>query len=78
MPWFKSPYVVLPHPGHIPLAVSSAMNFYDVCMGQTTREKLFELIEELGIGERIAKALILRMTTDECRDFLSDLKWERV
>ena len=54
------------------------MNFYDVRMGQTTREKLFELIEELGMGERIAKALILRMITDECRDFLSDLKWERV
>lgn len=54
------------------------MNFYDVRMGQTTREKLFELIEELGMGDSLAKALILRMTTDECRDFLSDLKWERV
>lgn len=51
---------------------------FDVTMGQTTREKLYELIEDYGMGDYIAKALILRMTTDECRDFLSDLKWERV
>ena len=58
-----------------PLAVVS---MFDVTMGQTTREKLHELIEDYGMGDYIAKALILRMTTDECRDFLSDLKWERV
>ena len=51
---------------------------YDLVMGQTTREKLFELIEDHDLGDYIAKALILRMTTDECRDFLCDLRAERV
>lgn len=50
---------------------------FETVMGQTTREKLFELIEDRGIGDYLAKALILRMTTDECRDFLADLKAER-
>lgn len=51
---------------------------FDLVMAQTTREKLFELIEDHSLGDYIAKALILRMTTDECRDFLADLKAERV
>ena len=47
-------------------------------MGQTTREKLVELIDNDGMGSYIAHALIRRMTTDECRDFLADLKAGRV
>lgn len=50
---------------------------YETVMGQTTREKFFELIEDHAMGDHIAKALILRMTTDECRDFLCDLKADR-
>lgn len=51
---------------------------YDLVMGQTTHEKLIELIEDDKMGDYIAKALIRRMTTDEKRDFLADLKAERV
>lgn len=51
---------------------------YDTVMGQTTREKLIELIDDYEMGPYIAHALIRRMTTDECRDFLADLKAERV
>lgn len=47
-------------------------------MGQTTREVLFELIEQCELGDYIAKALIRRMTTDECRDFLCDFNAGRV
>lgn len=53
-------------------------SIYDLTMAQTTREKLFELIEDHGMGDYIAKALVRYMTTDECRDFLLDLKHERV
>lgn len=49
---------------------------YDTVMGQTTREKLAELIDK-GMGKYIAHALIRQMSTDECRDFLADLKAER-
>lgn len=51
---------------------------YETVMGQTTREKLAELIDDYAMGNYIAHALIRRMTTDECRDFLADLKAERV
>ena len=51
---------------------------FETVMGQTTREKLVELIEDYEMGDYIANALIRRMTTDECRDFLADLKAERV
>lgn len=51
---------------------------YELVMGQTTREKLVELIDNDGMGSYIAHALIRRMTTDECRDFLADLKAARV
>jgi len=51
---------------------------FDLVMGQTTREKFFELIEDHAMGDYIAKALVKRMTTDELRDFLCDLKAERV
>lgn len=51
---------------------------FETVMGQTTREKLAELIEAHGMGPYIAHALIRRMTTDECREFLADLKAERV
>lgn len=51
---------------------------YETTMGQTTREKLFELIENHAMGDHIAKALISQMSTDECRDFLCDLRAERV
>jgi hypothetical protein len=51
---------------------------FDLVMGQTTREKLFELIEDHAFCDYLAKALILRMTTDECRDLLCDLKAERI
>lgn len=51
---------------------------YDLVMGQTTREKLFELIEIHELGDYLARALIRRMTTDECRDLLCDLKAERI
>lgn len=51
---------------------------YDLVMGQTTREKLFELIDDHDLGDTIAKALIRQMTTDECREFLCDLRAERV
>ena len=51
---------------------------YDTVMGQTTREKFAELINDYGMGPYIAHALIRRMTTDECREFLADLKAERV
>lgn len=51
---------------------------YDLVMGQTTREKLHELVEDHGMGDYLAKALIRRMTTDECRDLLCDLKAERI
>jgi hypothetical protein len=51
---------------------------YDLVMGQTTREKLHELIKDHGMGDYLAQALIRRMTTDECRDLLCDLKAERI
>lgn len=51
---------------------------FETVMGQTTREKLFELIEDWDMGDYLARALILRMTTDECRDLLCDLKAERI
>lgn len=51
---------------------------FDLVMGQTTREKFVELIDDYGMGPYLAHALIRRMTTDECRDLLCDLKAERV
>ena len=54
------------------------MSLYKLTMGQTTREKLAELIEDDGMGSYFANALIRRMTTDECREFLADLKAERI
>jgi len=51
---------------------------YETVMGQTTREKLAELIEDYEMGDYLAHALIRRMTTDECRDLLADLKAERI
>ena len=58
------------------LAVSFSM--YETVMGQTTREKLVELIDDYQMGDYLAHALIRRMTTDECRDLLADLKAERI
>lgn len=51
---------------------------FETVMGQTTREKLVELIYEHEMGNYLAHALIHRMTTDECRDLLADLKAERI
>lgn len=51
---------------------------YETTMGQTTREKLLELIQDENFGNYIAEALVRRMTTDECRDFLCDLKAGRI
>jgi len=51
---------------------------YETVMGQTTREKLAELINDYEMGAYLAHALIRRMTTDECRDLLCDLKAERI
>jgi hypothetical protein len=50
------------------------MNIYEKVHGQSSRDKLRELVDMHGMELYIARALILRVGDDVCDELLYDMK----